>query len=252
MKPTSIPALLWLGALAQISLAQENSEIFSQYFGAPTVSPTFNGPSASYQSDSFTICTNYGHGLQVLSALPTSISIQIEQLQADAVCGFCSSLELSRIDSCCGQATSVSCFAQFAAAATTAPASTTLVTTSAGASTPTSTSASIGHRYGEVSSQRPLLAETGTNISSNKGRVGSPHLGGNARLYRMDAVTRRMACFSIPTRGATVLEQMIQRLESKEKEGDVEAVKAQMHLDWIQTRFRAVASRGHTVGRAFE
>jgi hypothetical protein len=163
MKCTLTPAILSLSLLAQLSLAQETSALFSQYIGAATATAQFAGPSASEQSFSLTLCTNYLHGLAAIpTALPSSALAQIVQVQVDGVCEFCTSVSQSRIDSCCGVATSVDCFDKFTAggAAQTTPASAGATTTpgsnsasaTGGASASTS-SHSSGERVDVVSTK---------------------------------------------------------------------------------------------------
>jgi hypothetical protein len=123
MKLTFAPIIFSLVAQIRLSTAQANSDIFSQYIGATATSVIFVGTGASYQSDGFTMCTNYAHGLNNpshFSGVATSYIPQLEQEQADGVCQFCTSLSLSRVDSCCAVASSVDCFGQFAPAKTPA------------------------------------------------------------------------------------------------------------------------------------
>src|SRR5271170_7998158 len=157
MKPTFFPTLFCLVFLTELSLAQENSQVFSQFVGAPTATAVFNGPSASDQSQSFTICTNYLHGLlpvDILSSGATSMIPQLEQIQVDGVCQFCTSIQQTRIDSCCAQPTSVDCFEQFAAQTTPttgqATATANPATVTGGASTPANTKTSNGDRLDAV------------------------------------------------------------------------------------------------------
>ena len=159
MKLIFVPTLYSLAVFTQLSLAQDNSELFSQYIGAPTASAAFDGTSASYQSDSFTICTNYLHGLvnPTMAGLPTSAFPQLEQEQVDGVCQFCTSLSQSRVDSCCAVASSVNCFEQFAAqktpAANLATATTNKATATGVAGTAAATTkSSSGNKVDVVSS----------------------------------------------------------------------------------------------------
>ncbi|KAF2430874.1 hypothetical protein EJ08DRAFT_697082 [Tothia fuscella] len=159
--------IITLAALGQVPLALASSEAFSQYFGSPTATANFNGDSASIQSFSFTICTNHGHALQTpyTQAALTSINPQLAQQQADGVCQLCTSLSQSRIDSCCGVATSVDCFAQFApgnkvkeTAAQTTGANSVVKTGSAAA---TATKSSSGHLMEVGGVAQPALAVLG-------------------------------------------------------------------------------------------
>jgi hypothetical protein len=84
MKSTFFPTLFsYLVCFSsQLSLAQDNSQVFSQFLGAPTVTAAFNGPSSVQQAAMFKVCTNYVHGLVGLSDLPASASAQLEQVPA--------------------------------------------------------------------------------------------------------------------------------------------------------------------------
>jgi hypothetical protein len=122
------------------------------------VTAVFTGTGASLQSDSFTLCTNYLHELPVLSGLTSSLVVQLEQEAADRVCQFCTSIDLSRIDSCCTQPASSACFEQYAAQ--TGPVTsivTATATAAASASTPTSTKTSNGNRVDAVGSKRSFF-----------------------------------------------------------------------------------------------
>ena len=156
MKLIFVPTLYSLAVFTQLSLAQDNSELFSQYIGAPTASAAFDGTSASYQSDTFTICTNYIHGLPNPSDMP-----QLEQVQVDGVCRICTSLSQSRIDSCCAVASSVDCFEQFAAQKTPAANPATATTNKATATGVVNTAAattkgSSGNKVDVVSSKKAV------------------------------------------------------------------------------------------------
>jgi hypothetical protein len=163
MKATFAPTLLSLAVLAQLSAAQVNSALFSQYIGATTATAHFAGPSASLQSLDLTICTNYLHGLAAIPTnLPASALPPLIQIQVDGVCQICTSVSQSRIDSCCGVSTSVDCFDKFTAgggAAQTTPAAAGATTTpgsspatmTGGAPAPTS-SHSGGEKVDVVSS----------------------------------------------------------------------------------------------------
>lgn len=161
MKPTPT-LLICLYFFTNYSLAQQNSALFSQYLGAPTVSATFDSPSATLQSEDFAICTNYVHALQAIpTAIATSAVPQLQQQQVDGLCQFCTSLSLSRPDSCCAVPTSVDCFEAFASggggAAKTSPTATTATTTAGiaagtgGAPSPAATSKSGVESIGTVS-----------------------------------------------------------------------------------------------------
>ncbi|KAF7510717.1 hypothetical protein GJ744_006083 [Endocarpon pusillum] len=127
-------AFLCVAVLVPFAHVRADSAAFSQFIGATTAS----GPSSGDLVPSFNICTNYLHGLPALTSLQSSYSTQIEQMAVDGVCRFCTGLDQSRIDSCCGQATSSACFDQFAGAntarTTPASASATRTATSAGGS----------------------------------------------------------------------------------------------------------------------
>ena len=148
MRTTFASALVHLGFLAQTTLAQQNSQHFSKFAGAPTVTAEFEGPSASALSNDLKICTNFLHGLPPVDTLPvTSMIPQLEQQQADGVCQFCTSVKISRVDSCCAQPSSVACFNQFAAAA---------ATTTGSGNLPANTKSSTGGKVNAVSSGRSL------------------------------------------------------------------------------------------------
>lgn len=102
------PSLLAIAAL--LVLAQADSAVFSQYFGAATVTASLD-PTLSA---GLAICTNLAHAFAAPQAVYTSYNDQLAQGNADAVCQLCTSLSQSRIDSCCAVPTSVECFKQFA------------------------------------------------------------------------------------------------------------------------------------------
>ena len=103
-----LPNLLAIAAL--LVLAQADSAVFSQYFGAATVTASID-PTLSA---GLAICTNLAHAFPAPQAVYTSYNDQLAQGNADAVCQLCTSLSQSRIDSCCAVPTSVECFKQFA------------------------------------------------------------------------------------------------------------------------------------------
>jgi hypothetical protein len=157
MKTPPFSTVICLGLLARLPTVMADSQLFSEFAGAPTITGAFQGPSASLQSAHFTICTNYLHGLQNPDTLPiTSMIPQLQQQQADGVCQFCTSLDISRVDSCCAQPTSVACFQQFAAVGA-AP--------TGGASTPANTKASTGGRVDTVR-ERGAVSRTNANNCS--------------------------------------------------------------------------------------
>ncbi|KAH8689678.1 hypothetical protein BGW36DRAFT_466516 [Talaromyces proteolyticus] len=128
------------GLSYHLVLAVDNSQYFSQFVGAATA--TFSGPSS--QSVYFPICTNYIHGLIDPNTLPTTASVQIFQEQVDGVCQICSKLDMTRIDSCCAQATSSACFQNFDAAAATTTADGHSAASTGSAGSGTSTAAATG------------------------------------------------------------------------------------------------------------
>lgn len=175
--------------------AQGASQVFSQYLGAATVTAMpFAGLSSIQQSADFDACTDFVHALPPLdpTVIGTSALPQLEQQFADEVCQFCTSVSLSRPDSCCAVATSVACFQAFASGGggvssskTTSPASSPASTTATAAaantatgttsaSTPAATSAKSGaYRLDAVSlHEDPLIVYGGTpaNTCSNAGR----------------------------------------------------------------------------------
>lgn len=160
-------ALLCLAVLTPFARVQADSTVFSQFIGATTAS----GPSSGDLAVSFTICTNALHGLPALTSLSPSESTQLEQEAVDIVCQACTSVDQSRVDSCCAQATSSACFAQFAAsnAAQTTPASAsafpTATTVGGSSSTPSSSSNS-----GVIAQNRDLFA--GSFVAAMVGFVG--------------------------------------------------------------------------------
>jgi hypothetical protein len=151
--------LLCLAALTPFAVVQADSTVFSQFIGATTAS----GPSSGDLATSFTLCTNFLHGLPVLTNLASSLSTQLEQVAVDGVCQICTSIGQSRIDSCCGQATSSACFDQFAGsnAAQTAPASVsaTPTATSAGGLSSTPSSSSNGGIIAKVRPQYMVVID---------------------------------------------------------------------------------------------
>lgn len=94
---------------AFVAVTRADSSMFSQFIGATTVPATFTGDLVT----SATICTNYLHGLPNTSGLPASAASQVFQQEVDGVCQFCTSLGQTRVDNCCGQASSSVCFASF-------------------------------------------------------------------------------------------------------------------------------------------
>lgn len=145
-----LAALLCLAVLSPFAHVQADSIVFSQFIGATTAIP----PSSTGLEPYFSICTNYLHGLPAMTGLSPSLSTQIEQQAVDGVCQFCTGLDQSRVDSCCGQATSSTCFDQFAAANTAqnnpASASATPTAASTAASTGGSSSTPSGSSNGGV------------------------------------------------------------------------------------------------------
>lgn len=142
--PSYSAILLCLALLNPLAHVQADSTVFSQFVGATTASY----PSSGTLAAEFSGCTNYLHVLVPLTGVSPSESTQVEQQYVDGVCQLCTSVGQSRIDSCCGQATSSACFDKFAAAnvAQTTPASAiaTPTGTSAGSSTSTPSSSSNG------------------------------------------------------------------------------------------------------------
>jgi hypothetical protein len=155
---------------AFVSVIRADSSMFSQFIGATTVPATFTGDLVA----SATICTNYLHGLPNTSGLPASAASQVFQQEVDGVCQFCTSLGQTRVDSCCGQASSSVCFASFGGDAqpvtTTAPsviAPTAMPTAVTGATVTSTKSGSDAERSAVVrtkSSAAPCL--TPLSVSS--------------------------------------------------------------------------------------
>lgn len=123
-------------------------------------------------SQSLTICTNYAHDLSPwpTAVIGTSGLAQHEQQLADGICQFCTSLSISRADSCCAVASSVACFDAFAAAGT--PASNPATTTANGVvgSTATSKSHSGGDKVHMVSSNKPFRYASELIVFETSGR----------------------------------------------------------------------------------
>ncbi|KAK3986157.1 hypothetical protein QBC44DRAFT_373464 [Cladorrhinum sp. PSN332] len=171
MKPTSTPLLLSLGMLARQSLA-DDSDLFSQYAGAPTVTAKFDGRYAELSSAAFKGCTNFLHILTPASEYARTSDIAREKtIQVDDVCLVCTSVQLSRVDSCCGQPNSVACFDQFTPGGTVTAPPTSSRTGDAGTVTSTggggsggaaaassSTSKALGGRVDVVGVESTLLA----------------------------------------------------------------------------------------------
>lgn len=119
MKTPPFFIVICLGLLARLPAVMADSQMFSKFAGAPTITGAFQGQSASFQSAHFTICTNFLHGLPNPDTLPITDITQLQQQEADAVCQVCTSIDISRVDSCCAQPTSVACFQQFVAVGAT-------------------------------------------------------------------------------------------------------------------------------------
>lgn len=109
-------------------LVQADSTVFSQYFGAATVTASVN-PTDSAR---LAICTNVVHVFPAPQPVYTSFNDQAAQGNADAVCQLCTSLSQSRIDSCCAVPTSVECFKQFVPGGTAQKTPATNVATGSG------------------------------------------------------------------------------------------------------------------------
>lgn len=149
-----------------VSIVRADSSMFSQFIGATTVPATFAGDLVT----SATICTNYLHGLPETSGLPASAASQVFQEEVDGVCQFCTSLGQTRVDSCCGQASSSACFASFggntqpvtgtaaSAISTTAPATSTTApaTVATGAVATSTKSGSDAERSAVVNLIQPV------------------------------------------------------------------------------------------------
>jgi hypothetical protein len=149
----SITIFYALTTLTQLSLAQQNSELFSLYLGASAATATFDGLSADLQSSYLKICTNYVHALPnpTAAAIHTSMYAQFEQEQVDGLCQLCTSLSQSKVDSCCSVATSVDCFF----AGQKAPA-TNKATSTGSSSTATATTKSSSGNKVDVVSRNPI------------------------------------------------------------------------------------------------
>lgn len=132
-----------------VAVTRADSAIFSQFIGATTIPATFSGELVASAS----ICTNYLHGLPNTSSLPASAASQLFQQEVDGVCQFCTSLGQTRVDNCCGQASSSVCFASFGG--DTQP-----VTTTAASAITTAASA--------ITTTAPATAATGGAVTSTK------------------------------------------------------------------------------------
>ncbi|KAK4464615.1 hypothetical protein QBC42DRAFT_294885 [Cladorrhinum samala] len=167
MKPTSTPLLLSLGMLARQSLA-DDSDFFSQYAGAPTVTTKFVWPNAQLSSVMHESCTDLLNSVRSMSEyFYTNIPYYKTPL-ADAVCMLCTNVQVALADSCCGQSNSVACFDQFASGGTVTAPPTSASTGDAGTVTSTgggggavaasSTSKALGGRVDVVGVKSTLLA----------------------------------------------------------------------------------------------
>lgn len=126
--------LFCLAVFIKVPFVLGDSELFSQYLGAATISADFTGSEASLQSISFAGCTNYAHALGPAPTIAgTSAVQQLQQIQVDGICQLCTSLSQARVDSCCAVPSSVDCFESFAPGkAQKTPASNPASTTPAG------------------------------------------------------------------------------------------------------------------------
>ncbi|KAK6386126.1 hypothetical protein LTS17_001700 [Exophiala oligosperma] len=152
----------YMATLVSLVHVKADSSVFSQFIGATTAS----GPSSGDLATSFSICTNYLHVLPALTSLTPQLSTQLEQIAVDGVCDFCTGLDQSRIESCCGQTTSSACFDQFAgkaAQSTPASADATATSTSDGtgglSSTPTQTASGTSNN-GVMIKNKDLVASS--------------------------------------------------------------------------------------------
>lgn len=146
--------------LAFVGVIRADSALFSQFIGATTVPATFGTDLVA----SVEACTDYIHGLPNTSGLPASGASQIFQQEVDGVCQFCTSLGQTRVDSCCGQASSSACFASFGGdahpvTATTASGitATALPTSATGAAVTSTKSGSDAERSAFVRIKLPCL-----------------------------------------------------------------------------------------------
>lgn len=101
--------LLLIAALSSTTLANFAGDPFSYYIGG-LVTVTFD--STASQSSLLEVCTNYLSAIQA-PATATTTEATLNAADARNVCGDCTSLSLSRIDSCCAKTDSAewaSCF----------------------------------------------------------------------------------------------------------------------------------------------
>jgi hypothetical protein len=101
--------LLLIVALSSSGLANFAGDPISYYIGA-SVTNTFD--STASQSSLLDVCTNYLSAIQD-TATSTTTSTAFNLADARNVCGDCTSLSLSRVDSCCAMSDSAdwaSCF----------------------------------------------------------------------------------------------------------------------------------------------
>lgn len=139
-----LPTLFTITTL--LVLTQADSTVFSQYFGAATVTASVDPT----DSAGLAMCTNIAHAFPAPQPVYTSFNDQAAQGNADAVCQLCTSLSQSRIDSCCGVPTSVECFKQFAPGGTAQKTPATNVATGTGTGSSLGSSAATSKKsYGD-------------------------------------------------------------------------------------------------------
>ncbi|OKL58764.1 hypothetical protein UA08_05584 [Talaromyces atroroseus] len=165
-----------LSLFSLLSLSHADSVLFSQFVGATAIPATYVGT----LSEAMSICTNYIHQIPNPSGLPATAFSQIFQEDVDGVCKFCSSLAQTRIDSCCGQASSSACFAGFGGDAVPATASaSTTASTSAGGSTiisfPTSVADSASSTTTSATATRTAAAATSSAITTTSASNANQH-----------------------------------------------------------------------------
>jgi hypothetical protein len=157
--------ILLIAALSSFVLANFPGDPFSYYIGAP-MTATFTGPpaSTSYLSSMLDNCSGYLSGIQDLATYTTTNNV-LDTAVAMNVCGFCTSLSQSRVESCCANPESTewaNCFESAARggkaqattahkSATTTPASNSATVTGVAAAA-SATKSSNGSKFRMVSS----------------------------------------------------------------------------------------------------
>lgn len=136
-----------------VAVARADSSMFSQFIGATTVPATLAGDLVA----SATICTSYLHGLPNTLVLSASAASQVFQQEVDGVCQFCTSLGQTRVDNCCGQASSSACFAGFGGNAQPVIAAAALAITTTAPATAVTGSVATSIKSGSDAKRSPVI-----------------------------------------------------------------------------------------------